>query len=291
MIELEKINKDFSNIIGFINRTYKNRKQAFQEESIINGYINSINMEYLPMIRELIIDDYFDDDFFDSELDKIIVEYKSVIRKWKKEMTSFYEKDRTEEDIKENTDNLVFCINSDIDIKEKGYQDELTDTIKSLESKSSQELKMRSGRKGMTRLRKTKENNKEQDFVEYFKGKMQVNIHFVPYRYSSDADYRTGVIKFEPSTSVKEFLEERYGLSKQSAYYGIFDVISVVRADHSQYHEFEGYILDNYSYIEEIASLFASNSPDYHKLSELLDKFLNIKKDLIQKTNNNSMKV
>ncbi len=152
-------------------------------------------------------------------------------------------------------------------------------SVEALESKSSIELKKRSGRKGMSKIRKSTETNKEKDFIEYLENKYKVHLHFIPYRYSSDSNYRTGLIKFEPSQQVKSFLEEKYGLSKQSAYYGVFMVITSIGADHSEYSRFEEYILGNYREIEELAMLFASENPDYEKLTMVVDKLLSFKKD------------
>ena len=287
ILELERISSDFNNIIGFINQTYRDREQAYKEEIIIRHEIVSIN-EYLSVIRELINSDYDSDEYFDNELDKIILKYKNLIKKWKYVMTSYYQDSTEEIDIKENTDNLVFCLNDDINLEKEEYQKEFIGAIESLESKSSKELKMRPGRKGMSRIRKTTENDKSKDFVEYLETKLKTHLHFVPYRYSSDVNYRTGLIKFQTSPMVKEFLETRYGLSKQSAFYGVFQVIRVFGADHSEYHIFEEYIMDNLSFIEDIGNMLSSDKPDYDKLSNVLDKMLSIKHELVNKVNSDS---
>ena len=280
MNELLQIKNDFNGIISFINKTYLDKTLAFNEEKIINTYISTIESEYLPLLQELIDSDYYSDEYYDEEFNNAITDFKNIIKKWKKIMTLSYQDDDSFEDIKENTDNLVFCLTDDIDLSDEGIQKEFLGTIESLELMSSQELKKRSGRKGMSKLRKSTESNREKDFIAYLETKYKVHLHFIPYRYSSESNYRTGLIKFEPSAKVKEFLEERYGLSKQSAYYGIFKIITVIRSDHSEYAYLENYILNNFIEIEEIAKLFASEEPDFEKLTELIDKFLKIKHDM-----------
>lgn len=285
MMELLKIRDDYFNIENYINKTYTDRSKAYDEEKIINSRINIINLEYLPLIQELISSDYYGDEYFDDELYGVIVKFKTEIKKWKKEMTEYYQTGDIEEDTMENTDNLVFCLTDDINLSHEGFQKEFIGTIESLESKSSRELKKRPGRKGMSKIRKSTENGKEKDFIEYLELKKKMDFHFIPYRYSSDSDYRTGLIKFEPSAKVKEILEEKYGLSKQSAYYGIFEVIEVIRADHSEYSYLEEYILDNCLTIEEIAKLFSSDNPDIEKLTSVINNMLAIKKDKIKQIN------
>ena len=290
--ELLRIRDDFNNIISFINKTYINRDRAYNEVEKINEYIKTINSECLETLQELIDIDYSDDEYYDEKFEEKIVEFKEIIKEYKKEMTSYNTIDEEIIDIKENTDNLVFCLTSDIDLSSDSFQKEFIGTISELESKSSQELKRSSGRKGMSRIKKTTESNKEEDLAEYLEKRRKAKIHFVPYRYSSGSHCRTGLIKFEPSSIVKQFLENRYGLSKQSAYYGIFIIIQVIRADHSEYSYIEEYIFDNFNRIEEIANLFASENPDFTKLTMVVDKMLNIKKekqDLIIKVNDGNM--
>ena len=200
-------------------------------------------------------------------------------------MTAYYEQDDEIVDVKENTDNLVFCLNNDIDLSQEGFRKEFAGTVSELESKSSRELLIRPGRKGMTRLRKNTESNGEKDFVKYLENRYRTHLHFVPYRYSGSSFYRTGLIKFEPSAKVKSFLEERYGLSKQSAYYGIFMIITTIAADHSEYSRLHEYVFNNYEDIEKIALLFASENPDYDKLIDLIDSLLTIKKDNLEIAN------
>ena len=284
-LELEKIKNEFNNIISFINKTYKNREKAYNEETELKEYIESIDIELLPMISELIDIDYYDDDYYDNKIDILVLKYKNVMHEWKKEMTSFYQQDGALLETKENTDNLVICLNEDIDLSKEGFIKEFNGTLESLHYKTSKELKTQPGRKGMSRIRKSTGTNKSIDFVKYLDSTYKMHVHFVPYRYSSSLNYRTGLIKFSPSFCVKEFLEEKYGLSSQSAIYGIFEVIEVIGADHSAYHIFGDYISNNYLTIESIASLLASNNPDYEKIIDVLDGMLSIKKELINKAN------
>ena len=290
IIELERIKNDFNNIISFINKTYVNREEAYDEEQKLKREILSIDSEFLPVIKELIDNDFYGDDFFDNELDSVILSYKTSIKMWKKRMTSYYQKESDVQDNKQNTDNLVFCLNIDIPLEKEGYQKELLNAIEALESKTSKELKMRPGRKGMSRIRKTMETDKSKDFVNYLETKLKKKIHFVPYRYSCDINRRTGLFKFSTSPKVKEFLEEKYGLSKQSAIYGIFDIISVYGKDHSEYHFFEDYILNNYLYIESIGEMLSSETPNYDKIANIIDGFLKIKEDLVKSANTNLKK-
>ena len=291
IIELQRISRDFNTIIDFINKTYKDKIEAFKDGLLVKKEVMAINNEYIPVINELIENEYYDDEDFDNELDRIISNYKNIIRKWKYKMTSFYQENNEDIDIRENTDNLVFCLNEDIDLEKEEYQKEFLGAIDSLENKSSKELKMRPGRKGMSRIRKTTESDKSKDFVEYLEARFKTHLHFVPYRYSSDINYRTGLIKFSTSPKVKEFLESRYGLSKQSAIYGIFQIISVIGADHSEYHIFEDYIMNNYSNIEDMGKMLSSDNPNYEELANVLDKLLTIKHELVNKINNNSKKI
>lgn len=285
LIELSKISDDLENIVDFINRSFELRKDYYEEQLLLTSYVKSINTEYIPVVKDLIGSDFFEDNYFDSNLEELISKYKNVIKKWKKKMSLFYQNNDDKLDVKENTDNLVLCINSDIDLSCNGYRKEFLGTIEALENKSSQELKMRSGRKGMSRIRKSKENNKEQDFVEYLENKKKIHLHFVPYRYSSDSYYRTGLIKFKISPIVKEYLQEKYGLSKQCACYGIFQIISAVRADHDEYKKLEEYILENALWIEEIAKEFSNDEPNFEKINAIVDGFLSIKKKNVEEIN------
>lgn len=284
IIELLRIKSDFNTIISFINKSSKDREEAFIKIKEITNTIETIDNAYIPVIKEMIEDNLDFDEFFDNEIDKLIEQFKKTIKGWKKKMSSSYQEDINEEDETLDTDNLVFCL-SDIDLS-NGFDKEFVGTVEALETKSSQDLKKSPGRKGMTRIRKTTEHGKERDFVEYLEYKHKTKIKFVPYRYSSDPDYRTGLIKFEPSSKVKEFLENHYGLSKQSAYYGIFQIITSIRADHTEYYYLERYIIKNYEYIKELSELFASDEPDYDKLTSVLDELLNKKKVLLESIQN-----
>ena len=283
--ELLRIRDDFNNIISFINKTYLDKSKAYEKTNIISKYINNIESEYIPLLNDLINSDYTIDDYYDKEFEIIIIKFKEIIKEYKKEMTIYNTNDEIIDESKEDTDNLVFCLSDDIDLTSNGFQKEFIGTISDLESKDSRDLKKRPGRKGMSKIRKQTENNKENDFASYLEKRCKIKIHFVPYRYSSDSNYRTGLIKFEPSSVVKKFLEEKYGLSKQSAYYGIFKIIQVVRADHSEYSYLEEYILDNYLKIEELAKLFASVDPDLEKLTSIIDDLLAIKHEKIDMIN------
>ena len=289
IIELQRISSDFNTIIDFINKTYK--QDAFKESLLIKKEIMAINNEYIPVLYELINNNYYDDEDLDNELGNIILGYKKTIKKWKKEMTSYYQESDTEVDIKQNTNNLVFCLTKDIELEKEGYQKEFIGTIGILENNSSQELKKRTGRKGMSRIRKSTDTDDSKDFIKFLGAKYNKKFNFVPYRYSSDADYRTGLIKFSPSKKIKEYLEERYGLSKQSVFYGIFQVISVIGADHNEYSILESYIMDNLQYIDNISKMLSNEKPNLEEISSVLDGLLGIKEELIQKASNTSKKI
>lgn len=286
-IELEKsflrIKNDFDNIVNFINKTYIDKNKAFEITRTINGYIKTINLEYIPMLEELINTNY-DDDYYDKEFERIIAIFKGIIRNYKKEMSAYNTIDEKVEDVKENTDNLVFCLTDDIDLSMEGYQKEFVGTIVELELKSALELNKGLGRKSMSKLRRA--DDKEDSLINYLEKRERRRLFFVPCRYSSESNYRTGLIRFEPSSTVKQFLEERYGLSKQSAIYGIFRIIQVIRSDHSEYGYLREYVFDNFMEIEELARMFASDNPDWNKLSEKVDKMLAIKKDMLNKIEN-----
>ena len=284
IVELLRIKSDFNNIISFINKSYKDREDAFMRIKEITSIIETIDTAYIPVIKEMIEDNLDFDEFFDNEIDKLIDQFRRTIKGWKKKMSSSYQEEISEEEVTEDTGNLVFCL-TEIDLS-NGADKEFTGTVEALETRSSQELKKSPGRKGMTRIRKTTEHGKEKDFVEYLESRFKTKIKFVPYRYSSEPDYRTGLIKFEPSSKVKEFLENHYGLSRQSAYYGIFHVITSIRADHTEYYYLERYIIKNYGYIKELSELFASDEPDYDKLTSVLDELINKKKVLLSSIQN-----
>ncbi len=284
IIELVRIKRDLENIVSFINKNIIDREKSYKNEQLLSSFISSIDNELIPLIKEMIDKDMDYDEFYDNEIDEKINLYKRTIKRWKKAMSLSYIESYEEEN-KEETDNLVFCI-ADVDLSTQGFDKEFIGTIEALESRSSQDLKKRPGRRGMSRIRKSTENGKEKDFVEYLESKYKVKLHFVPYRYSSEPDYRTGLIKFEPSQTVKEYLEDFYGLSKQSAYYGVFLVISAKGANHNEYAFFENYILNNFKYIEEIASLFASDNPDFDKLTKIIDDMLLKKKNILSSLQN-----
>lgn len=279
-----RMRDDFNNIISFINKNYMDKNKAYEETKTISSYVHTIETEYVPILQELINTDYNDDDYYDRNFKTISNKFKEIIAGYKQVMSEHNAVVDEVEDIKENTNNLVFCITDDIDLNNEGFQKEFVGAVSELESKSSRELKKAPGRKGMAKIRKSTETNTEEDFADYLKVRKGIELHFVPYRHSSGSNYRTGLIKFEPSTVVKKFLEDRYGLSKQSACYGIFKVIQVIRADHSEYGLFEEYILDNYEEIEKLAKLFSSNNPNFDELVSKVDEMLNIKKEKLRNT-------
>ena len=279
-----RMRDDFNNIISFINKNYMDKNKAYEETKTISSYVRTIETEYAPILQELINTDYNDDDYYDRNFETISAKFKEIIAGYKQVMSEYNTVVDEIDDIKENTNNLVFCITNDIDLPNEGFQKEFVGAVSELESKTSRELKKAPGRKGMAKIRKSTETNTEEDFVDYLKVRKGIELHFVPYRHSSGSNYRTGLIKFEPSAVVKKFLEDRYGLSKQSAYYGIFKVIQVIKADHSEYGLFEEYILDNYEEIEKLARLFSSNNPNYDELVAKVDEMLNIKKEKLRNT-------
>lgn len=275
--EFEKIRDEFNNITRFINKVTKD----YVKLSEIEQYIIDIEAYYIPSAIDLFSSEYYDDTAFDDELDEKLRMYKDIVDSWKKEMVSFYhDNEEKTGDIKENTNNLVFCINDDIDVSTDNYQTGFTTTVLDLETKTSRELKSLSGGAGLERIRKSTETGTEVDFIDYLKSRFRIQCHFVPYRYRSGYDNRVGLIKFEPSPVVKEYLEDKYGLSKQSAFYGIFMIITA-GANHKQYADFENYIMKNYAGIEKLALLFAGDNPNYEELNVVVDKMLNVKKELL----------
>ena len=284
IIELLKIKNDFNNIISFINKSFRNRDLAYKNEKEIKGYIDNIDIDLIPIIRDMVHEDLDYDIYYDNEVDEAIIKYNKIVKKWKKEMSLSYKEDELQEE-KEDTNNLVFCI-ADVDLSTSGFDKEFIGTVEALETKSFYELKGKYGRTSMSKIRKDTETGKEKSYVDYLETRKKRKIHFVPYRYSSNPNYRTGLIKFEPSTKVKEFLEEHYGLSKQSAYFGIFQIITAIGADHTEYYYLQNYILNNFDYIDELANLFASDNPDFNKLVNILDELLLKKKNLLKSVQN-----
>ena len=282
--EFLRIRDDFSNIISFINRTYMDRSIAFEKTKTLQTYFNNIENEYLPTLRELIIINYDEDDYYDKEFERLIGIFKGLIKEYKKEMSLFNSDNKEEEDIKEDTDNLVFCLSDDIDLPDEGYENEFVGTVNQLELKSIIELKSKTGRKDLSKIRES--DYSERSLISRLETKEKTKLNFVPYRYSSESNYRTGLIKFEPSEIVKKHLEDRYGLSRQSAIFGIFKVICVPGADHSEYSYLRNYINDNLKEIINLAYLFSSNNPDFTKLDNEIDRLLSNKKEILNRINN-----
>ena len=285
IIELLKIRTDFNNIISFINKTFRNRELAYKNEQEIKENINTIDKDIIPIIKEMIDDDLDFDEYYDNEIDETIDKYNRIIKKWKKEMSLSYQDDESLTEEKEDTQNLVFCI-TDVDLSTQGFDKEFIGTVDALETKSFYALKGKYGRTSMSKLRKDTETGKSKNFIEYLEAKKKTKLHFEPYRHSSNPNFRTGLIKFEPSPKVKEFLESHYGLSKQSAYFGIFQIITAIGADHTEYYYLQNYVLTNCDYIEELAKLFASDNPDFDKLVSILDEFILKKKNLLKSIQN-----
>ena len=76
---------------------------------------------------------------------------------------------------------------------------------------------------------------------------------FLPCRYAGQADYRTGLIYFNKvHPEIKRKIQERYNLSNQCGIYGLFMVIETPNSNHNEYKDFEDYINDNMSKIDEL---------------------------------------
>lgn len=283
--ELLRIRNDFNNIKSFINRTYMDKNNAFELTKTIDNYLRTIDSEYLPTIRELIETDYDEDDFYDTTIDSISKKFMGIIKEYKEEMSLYNSNGEKEEviDNKENTVNLVFCLTDDLELSNEGYQKEFVGTVMELESKSDWELRSKTGRKIISKLRKTGDD--VDGFMDQFENRDKTKYNFTPYRYSSESSYRTGLIAFAPSEVVKRFLEEKYNLSKLSSIYGIYRIIQSRKADHSEYSYLREYIYDNFNELVELSNLFASENPDYDKLTSKVDELLAIKKDLLNKAN------
>ena len=284
--ELQKIVNDLNNIKSFINKNESDREEAHKLDTEINGYINNIQEEIIPTIKDMISEELDYDEYYDGEIDNSIHYYNGIVNEWKKKMSHKYNNTDVESiDNKENKRNLVFCI-ADIDLSTPGIDREFVGTVEALENMSAVELKKGWGRNSMSRIKRYSESGKEENFVEYLGHKRRSPIHFTPFRYCSDPRFRTGLVKFDTSPAVKQFLEEHYGLSNQSACYGIFQIINSVGTDHSEYYYLRSYILNNCDYIEEIASLLVSDKPDFDKITNVIDGLLNKKKLLLESINN-----
>lgn len=281
---LNGIIRNFNTIVNFINRNFSvglDSELVSSKEDIL-VYLEEINDYYLPMAEETVTSN---DPYYDEEFDIVIKKYMDVIRHYKGIMQKYYSDDTSKDDnlIKENTNNLVFLCSSIFEEYDEGRMKELVGAISNLEIKTSQELKCPSGRKGMTRIRKTTRNGSEVDFVEYIERTRKKKLNFVPYRYSSTADYRTGVLKFNPSPVVKKHLEDRYGLSSQCAIYGIFSAIETINANHNEYSVFESILAKlGETTFEDFALLFASENPDLEKLDCEIDRQLRYKRDFLE---------
>lgn len=276
--ELNRIIGTFNSIVLFIKKSLPN---VLDQE--LNSNKNELELclqeaieIYLPYAKEVERSND-DDSYYEEELDSAIKKYMDIIKYWKNIMQEYYgdDVDSVNKVTKENTNNLVFLCSSYSSDYDEERRKELMNTIINLEIKSSHELKCPGGRKGMTRLRKTTRKGTQIDYVEYLEKNGRRKIHFVPYRYSSSADYRTALIKFNPSEVVKKHLEERYGLSPQCAIYAPILVIEAIGANHSEYSMFEGIFARlGATLFEDIALLFADENPDFEKLDSKVDEFL-----------------
>ena len=277
---VDKLNRFVAKFIGIL----RNIDKTSHQESEIHDYIEEITSYYLPYANEL-VDTKEIDDSLDAELEEKIEYYNSVIKECKKEIMAYYNSQTGEEkeSVEENTDNLVFCCTDNGDEYNEGELKELVGTIHNLESKTSHELKCPGGRKGMTRMRKTTKKGTEVDFVQWFEQTLKKKIHFVPYRFSSTADYRTALIKINPSQVVKKHLEERYALSPQCAIYAPILVIEAVGANHNEYSFIESLLARmGGSLFEELALMFADEDPDFEKLDSKVDEMLEKKRKIFE---------
>lgn len=283
--KLNQIILDFTTIINFISRNISHGldPELANNRHEVLMYLDEVRNYYLPIAQDMLEskDSNFD---FEEEFDKLFKRCTDLIRQCKSIMKTYYSGHKSTNDNlqKENTTNLVFlCPNCEIDNDNEGKIKEIVGTVRSLEIRTSQELKCPSGRKGMTRIWKTTNNGTEIDFVKYIARNNNIKIHFVPYVFSSTADYRTGLLKFSPSTAVKKHLEERYGLSSQCAIYGIISSIEVIGANRSEYSVLEGIITKQGATYENLALLFADENPDFEKLDNMVDEMLENKRDFL----------
>lgn len=270
--EFERIVKEFRNIGSYIYIIFEDAEQANAEAAEIRDAIDFIEKEYYPKLDSLKNDGNVPENTIDWFYERI-VEYKNIIKEYRKKK-SIHE--RSEEDIvhSEGTENLVFCMNDDIDLSDSDFQRGYIGAVKNLEAISVDVLCRLSSDNGLGRIKKSTESGRKEDFINYLENKYNIALHFVPYRYHSNANSRVGIIKFEPSIPVKEFLIKRYGISQSCAVFGIFEIISVVGANHNEYSILESYILKKFRKIEELASMFSSNTPDLKRLEEIIDNML-----------------
>ena len=271
--KLKKIIAEFKKIIVVIYAKYDSADSANIEVSIIRGYINTITNNSFTLIDKVRKNGGRDEQSLDL-LNTQIDGYRKIIENYYNILSDL----DTNEENKELVSNLVFCINGDINLSNNDFQKEYLGVIKTLESISIDALFRRSGINGLSRLKMYTDSNKEKDLAQDLKSK-HGELNFVPYRACSRANCRTGIIKFEPSEPVKEFLMRKYNISKQGAVFGIFEIISVNGADHSEYSILRNYVINNVNSIITLASLFRSNEPDLMQLEDIIDKMLTVKKE------------
>lgn len=278
--EFERISDELKRIRSYIYVVYEDKEQANTESQSITETINFIKNEYIPEIDSLKDEDNVPETITDWFYERI-VEYQDIIKGYRK-LRSAHES--SEEDIVsvEGTENLLFCMNEDIDLSDSDYQRGYIGAVKNLEAISVDVLCRRSSDNGLGRIKKSTEHGRKEDFVEYLESKYNVSLHFVPYRYHSNSNSRVGIIKFEPSIPVKDFLIKRYGLSSSCAVFGIFEIITVVGGNHNDYSIFESYVFKNFRRIEELASLFSSNTPNLKQLGKIVDTMLADKKSKLE---------
>ena len=170
----------------------------------------------------------------------------------------------------EYAENLVFCID-DLDLSEDGYRRELRETVKDLTSKNFRQLQNgNTGREGLSTIRRKTPSGVE---IEY--NNLAVKPYaktFLPYRFSGQANYRTGLIHFNNiDPIIKKKLQKKYHLGNQSVVFGIFMVISSIKSNHNAYSDFENYLNDNIEKIDELGKMFADSNTDIEQLYRIID--------------------
>lgn len=279
--ELDKIVGSLDKIIYSIHRKYQYTMEAYEKTEDMLRRKEDVRDFYLPTANELIELTEIND--LDDLIADKIVEYKEYIAMQKAENAIGDSKP-----LGENTDNLVFCL-EDMSFSDDGSKTEFIGSVRNLAYRNLRDLRIiLNPKKRITRLRKTIEFGEEIDFVNYFKRNGR-RPHFVPYILGSSGEYRTGLIKFEPSTIVKTYLDEKYGLSNTSAYYGIFMIVP----RGSNYNELESYVENEVEKIEKLARLFSSENPTVEELrilDERIKQMLDVKNEIVKNIESSSQK-
>ena len=247
-----------------------NTSKLLEKLKEVHEHLNKVEKE-----RESLDDEFKERhvnfDVVDKKYEKMRLDTLRVVNDFMHLVELSYEPDE-EEGIEFNpTENLVFCLNIDIDDIDENGRKEMIETLKEHEEKKSWKMKK-------TQSSELKSNTKNA------KNKTHITVlstdDYDAYRHRGTPDGRTGIIKFKLDSKIKKLLEERYNLSPQSSVYGIFNAINVPGADHNSYEVLTEYVKRNRPLLDHISDLLRGKVKNSKELFSIIDDGLE-KKDRI----------